>query len=267
MLELKLTGKNAIVTGGSAGIGLECARALVEEGVNVLIVGRNQTHLDEAIATLGTVRSDNARPMIIPLMADLSEANTANNITDLAISNFGTIDILVNNAGSASAGSFFELKDEAFTEAWHLKLLGYIRMIKAVAPHMMEQKDGKIINIIGSAGRTPSPTFLPGSTTNAALVNFTKGISKELAQHNVRINAISPGVTATERAITLAHQRAKAKGITFEEEEKEVISSIPLGKMVAPEEIAALVLLLASNRVPSMTGAEIVIDGGAQPGI
>lgn len=140
-------------------------------------------------------------------------------------------------------------------------------MVRAVAPHMMEQKDGKIINIIGSAGRTPTPTFLPGSTTNAALINFTKGISKELAKYNVRINAISPGVTSTECAIRLAGQRASVKGITIEEEQKDVLESIPLGNMVHPDEIASFVLLLASNLVPTMTGSEIVIDGGAQPGI
>ena len=140
-------------------------------------------------------------------------------------------------------------------------------MIRAVAPNMMQYRDGRIINIIGSAGRTPSHTFLPGSTTNAALINFTKGISKELANYNVRINAISPGVTSTERANRLANQRATAKGITVEEEEKEILSSIPLGNTVHPDEIASFVLLLASNLVPSMTGSEIVIDGGAQPGI
>ena len=266
-MNLKLKGKNAIVTGGSAGIGFACAKALVEEGTNVIIIGRNQKYLEKAVEKLLKMSQDYDRPTIIPVSGDMSEANTANKITDIAISQLGRIDILVNNAGSAPAGSFLDLKDEDFMESWNLKLLGYIRMIRAIAPHMMQQRDGKIINIIGGAGRTPSPTFLPGSTTNAALINFTKGISKELAQYNVRINAISPGVTSTERANRLANQRAAAKGVTIEEEEKEVLSSIPLGNMVHPDEIASFVLLLASNRVPSMTGSEIVIDGGAQPGI
>jgi NAD(P)-dependent dehydrogenase (short-subunit alcohol dehydrogenase family) len=266
-MDVKLKGKNAIVTGGSAGIGFACAKALVEEGTNVMIVGRNQKHLEEAVEKLRKVSKDMDSQAIIPVSGNLSEANTVNGIIDIAISQLGSIDILVNNAGSAPAGSFLDLKDEDFIESWNLKLLGYIRMIRAVAPHMMQQKDGKIINIIGSAGRTPSETFLPGSTTNAALINFTKGISKELARYNVRINAISPGVTSTERANKLAHQRASVKGISIEEEKKEVLSSIPLGNMVHPDEIAAFVLLLASNLVPSITGSEIVIDGGAQPGI
>ena len=265
-MDLKLKGKNAIITGGSAGIGFACAKALVEEGTNVMIIGRNQKHLEESVDQLMKFNK-NQDITIIPVSGDLSEANTANRIVDLAISQFSSIDILINNAGSAPAGSFLDVKDEDFLESWNLKLLGYIRMVRAVAPHMMQQRDGKIINIIGSAGRTPTPIYLPGSTTNAALINFTKGISKELAKYNVRINAISPGVTSTERANRLAKQRAAAKGITIEEEQKDVLASIPLGNMVHPDEIASFVLLLASNLVPSITGTEIVIDGGAQPGI
>lgn len=264
-MDLKLTGKNAIVTGGSAGIGFACAKALVGEGANVLLIGRNQNNLEEAAEKLR--EASKGQETILFVSGDLGEPTTANRIIDFAGAHFSTIDILVNCAGSAPAGSFLELSDEDFIHSWNLKLLGYIRMVKAVAPYMMKQRDGKMINIIGSAGRTPTPTFLPGSTTNAALINFTRGISKELAKYNVRINAISPGVTSTERANRLASQRASVKGITLEEEQKDVLDSIPLGNMVHPDEIASFVLLLASNRVPSITGSEIIIDGGAQPGI
>lgn len=139
-------------------------------------------------------------------------------------------------------------------------------MVKAVAPHMIK-KAGSIVHIIGNAARTPSAKFLPGSTTNAALLSFTKGISKELAEHNVRVNAISPGVTATDRANKLADQRALAKGITVEEENKNVLPSIPMGKLVDPDEIASLALLLVSDLVPSRTGAEMNMDGGTRPGM
>lgn len=141
-------------------------------------------------------------------------------------------------------------------------------MVKAVAPHMIKKKAGSIVHIIGNAARTPSAKFfLPGSTTNAALLSFTKGISKELAEHNVRVNAISPGVTATDRANKLADQRALAKGITVEEENKNVLPSIPMGKLVDPDEIASLALLLVSDLVPSRTGAEMNMDGGTRPGM
>jgi NAD(P)-dependent dehydrogenase (short-subunit alcohol dehydrogenase family) len=143
----------------------------------------------------------------------------------------------------------------------------YIRMVKEAAPHMINQKDGRIVNIVGGAGRTPSPTFLAGSTANAALLNFTRGISKELAKSNVRINAISPGSTATERAERLAEQNALASGISVDEQKARMGTAIPLGHLVDPDEIASMALLLVSDRVPSITGTEIVIDGGQQPGV
>ena len=152
-------------------------------------------------------------------------------------------------------------------DAWNLKLLGYIRLVKAVVPHFKSRNDGRIVNIIGGAGRTPRPSFLPGGTTNAALLNFTRGISKELAQNNIRINAISPGLTATERAESLAKQNAQARGVSVEEIKTESLQAIPLGKIVKPEEIAALALFLVSDLAASITGAEILVDGGQTPGV
>lgn len=264
---LNLENNNAIVTGGSAGIGFACAKILVEEGANVLIVGRDEQRLITAVEELKSIRKDKEKQLILSVSGDLTLASAINEVLNFAVSNFRTVDILINSAGSAPAGSFFELSDEDFLGSWNLKLLGYIRMVRAIAERMKKQGGGKIINIIGAAGRTPTANFLPGSTTNAALINFTKGISKELAKYNIRINAVSPGVTATERANKLAEQRAATKGITLEEEKNSVLSNIPLGKMVEPDEIASLVALLASDRVPSLTGSEIIIDGGEKPGM
>ena len=132
---------------------------------------------------------------------------------------------------------------------------------------MVNQKDGRIINIIGAAARTPPATFLTGSTANAALLNFTKGLSKELAPNGIRINAISPAATKTERARTLAEQTAQAKGIRVEEAYLESAKSIPIGRMIEPSEIAALATFLVSDLAASITGTEILIDGGQTPGI
>lgn len=159
------------------------------------------------------------------------------------------------------------MHDDVFLAAWNMQLLGYIRFVRAVASYMIEQKDGQIVNIVGGAGRTPSPTFLAGSTTNAAIINFTRGISKELAQHNVRINCISPGSTATARAEMLTEQTARAKGITVKAAKAESSRNIPLGHMVDPGEIAAMALLLVSDKARSITGTEILIDGGSTPGV
>ncbi|NOU92691.1 SDR family oxidoreductase [Paenibacillus sp. LMG 31456] len=266
-MNLGLAGKIAIVTGASAGIGFACSKALFEEGASVVMVARDADRMQQAAAAIceGYPAGDPSR--IVTVNGDMREVETVKQVVSTALERFGRIDILINNAGSARAGSFFELPEEAFMDAWSLKLLGYIRMVKEAAPHMIQQRDGRIVNIVGGAGRTPNPTFLAGSTANAALLNFTRGVSKELAKSNVRINAISPGVTATERAERLAEQHAEAKGVTIDTQKAEMNSAIPLGHMVDPAEIAAMALLLVSNRVPSITGTEIVIDGGQQPGV
>ncbi|MEI6445888.1 MAG: SDR family oxidoreductase [Nostocales cyanobacterium ELA583] len=264
-LELNLSGKTAIVTGGSAGIGLATAKALYSEGVNVVIAARNQEKLYQAVVDIQYLPNTEAK--VISVSADLTKAEDVEKVVSTTIEQFGKVDILINNAGSARAGSFLELSDEAFLDAWNLKLLGYIRLVRAVVPYLKNQGDGRIVNIIGGAGRTPRPNFLPGGTSNAALLNFTRGISKELALDNIRINAISPGLTDTERAKTLAVQNAQSLGITVDEYKAQVVKSIPLGKIAKPEEIAALALFLVSDLAASITGAEILVDGGSTPGV
>ena len=265
-MELKLSGKTAIVTGGSAGIGLACAGALFREGVRVLIVGRNPQRLESAVRTIVDAGEDSGG-QVYTVSADLTQAADIRRVETEALRVLSRIDILINCAGSARAGAFFELNDKDFLDAWELKLLGYIRLVRAVAPHMAARKDGRIVNIIGAAGRTPPSTFLAGSTTNAALINFTRGISKELARDNIRINAISPGSTATERATQLIHQTAAAKGMSFDEVMSETVAGIPVGRMADPSEIADLASFLVSDRAASITGSEILMDGGRTTGM
>lgn len=264
-LDLQLSGKTAIVTGGSAGIGLAIAKSLYSEGVNVVIAARNPERLENAVSAIQSLPTPGAK--VISISADLTQAESVDRVVSTTLQQFGQIDILVNNAGSARAGSFLDLSDEVFLDAWNLKLLGYIRLVKAVVPHQKNRGDGRIVNIIGGAGRTPRPSFLPGGTTNAALLNFTRGISKELAEYNIRINAISPGATATERAERLAEQNAQARGITVEEAKAATLQGIPLKRIAQPEEIAALTLFLVSDLAASITGAEILVDGGSTPGV
>lgn len=264
-LELGLTGKSAIVTGGSAGIGFATAKALYKEGVSVAIAARDVDRLEKAANEIRELPNHGNKVIAIP--TDITQAENIDNLVSKTLATFGQIDILINNAGSARAGSFLELGDDAFLDAWNLKLLGYIRLVRAIVPDQINRKDGRIVNIIGGAGRTPRPNFLPGGTTNAALLNFTRGISSELAQHNIRINAISPGLTATERAERLAEQRAQSQGVSVEQIKAESLKAIPLGKLVQPEAIANLALFLVSDLAASITGAEFLVDGGQTPGV
>ncbi len=264
-MNLGLRGKTAIVTGGSAGIGLACARALFREGVHTAIAARDEERLERAAAEIRSASAGVASVEVVTISADLTRVVDVRRVVRTMKERFGRIDILINNAGSARAGDFTELGDEAFLEAWNLKLLGYIRMVREVTPHMIEQRDGRIVNIIGGAAHTPSPTFLPGSTANAALLNFTKGVSKELIRQGIRINAVLPGPTATERAKRLNRQTAEARGISEQEAWQASLDNIPLGRMVEPHEIASLALFLVSDLASSIVGAEITIDGGSSP--
>jgi NAD(P)-dependent dehydrogenase (short-subunit alcohol dehydrogenase family) len=264
-MDLNLSGKVAIVTGGSAGIGLACAKALYCEGVNIVLVARDSEKLAQAINTIQTLPSMGARA--IAVSADLTQTESAEKIVATTLQRFGQIDILINNAGAPRVGSFLDLQDDAYLDTWNLKPLGYIRLIRAAAPSMIERQKGCIINIIGSAGRTPGANFLPGGMSNAALINFTRGVSKELARYNIRIVAISPGFTATDRANHLAEKNSQAKGISIEEAKAELVQSIPLGQLVQPDHIAAMTLFLVSDQAASITGTEILIDGGFTPGL
>jgi len=264
-MDLNLTDKIAVVTGGSAGIGLACAKTLFVEGASVV----NAAHegVESAAESIRQLAGGKRDDQVVPVKVDLSQAGQAEVVVDKAIERFGRVDILINCAGAARAGAFLELTDQDFLDAWTLKLLGYIRMIKAVIPQMAQQKDGRIINIVGAAAKTPSATFLTGSTANAALINFTRGVAKELAPQHIRINAISPAPTETERAKSLAEQTAQARGVSVAEVVAESTKSIPIGRMIKPDEIGALAAFLVSDLAASITGAEILIDGGLTPGI
>lgn len=261
-MQLNLGGRTAIITGGSAGIGLACAKAFYAEGVSVLIAARDEERLAQAVTDIRANRSAHPTPDVLAESADISTAAGVEQVVARALSVWGCVDILINNAGSAPRGDFYTLDDDAYQGAWNLKLLGYMRMVRAVVPRMKARRDGRIVNIVGAAAHSPTPTFLAGSTANAAILNFTKGISQELAPYRVRINAISPGPVNTERARQLARQEAEAQGISEEMAIARRITSIPLGRMAEADEIADMALFLASDRAASITGAEILMDGG-----
>jgi NAD(P)-dependent dehydrogenase (short-subunit alcohol dehydrogenase family) len=264
-MDFNLSGKVAIVTGGSTGIGLACAKALYQEGVNLAIVARDPSKLEQAVQRIHACASVPAKVIAVP--ADLTQTESAEQLVSTVLHQFGHIDILINNAGAPRVGSFLDLDDSAYLDTWNLKPLGYIRLVKAVVPSMIERQDGRIVNIIGSAGRTPGANFLPGGMSNAALLNFTRGVSKELARYNIRISAISPGFTATDRANHLAEKNSQARGISLEDAKAELVQSIPLGRLVDPDHIAAMTVFLVSDLAASITGTEILIDGGFTPGM
>lgn len=264
-MELELQGQTAIVTGASQGIGLTIARAFHAEGVALALVARSQQKLREAARAIAG--SGTPGPAIHTLTADLTVRSEIERVAEQAIERLGHVDILVNNAARAHTGNFFTMGDAELQEAWQVKGFGYVGMVRAVAPHMMERRSGCIINIVGSTARTPTEDFIIGGMVNAALVNFTRGVSRELGRHNVRINSISPGWTLTERQQRQFEMEAAAKGISLEEYIHRQSRVVPLNRLVTMDEIARLALLLASDTFPALTGEDIVLDGGATPSV
>jgi NAD(P)-dependent dehydrogenase (short-subunit alcohol dehydrogenase family) len=263
-MEFGLRGKTAFVTGASQGIGREIARSLHNEGVVVTLVGQTRTRLDQAVQEL---RGTGEGAALHAITADLTLLAEVERVAAESLQKMGQIDILVNCAGQAKQGSFFSMSDEDFNNVWQVKAIGSVRLVRAIAPHMIARNYGRIVNIVGTAARTPTPDFIAVGMANAALVNFTRGISRELAHHNVRINSISPGWTLTERLLRSLEMKANAEHIELSVALQLDARGIPTGHHVEMSEIANMTLLALSDLCPSLTGEDIIIDGGATPSI
>lgn len=261
-MDYGLSGKTAIVTGASQGIGAAIARALHQEGVTVMIIGQSRARLEQTARDAGP-----GGAQIHLQVADLGLLAEIDHSVAEALRLMGHVDILVNCASRTRLGGFFTMSDADFQEVWQVKGLGYVRLVRALAPHMKERGDGRIVNIIGSAARTPSADSIAVSMVNAALVNFTRGISRELALHNIRINSISPGLTMTERQQRSFEMEAMAQNVPVNKVIKKAAMPIPLGKYVSMNEIASMTLMLVSDLTPSLTGEDIIIDGGMTPSV
>lgn len=262
-MDMQLSGKTALITGGSAGIGLACAEILAAEGCRVLIVGRDQGKLDRAVSQVkGKTGAE-----VLALAADLSSLDAIEKMVDAAAAQLGRIDVLVNNAGAIRAGAFLDIPDEQWMEDWSLKVLGYIRTARKVFPLMQRQGGGCIVNVIGAAARQANPNYLVGGAANAALVHFTKGLSDLGAKHQIFVKAASPGAVQTERWENRMKLEAQAQGRTYEEVRAERIDSYPLGRIVTSEEVADLVCFLASPRSDMLNGVSVTIDGGWSRGV
>lgn len=263
-MDYGLRGKTAVVTGASQGIGREIARSLHQAGVTVTLVGQHTARLEQ---TARDMKDAESGAPVFTLVADLSLLGEVERVATEAINRMDHVDILVNCASRATSGAFFSMSDEQIQEAWQVKGLGYVRLVRALVPHMIDRGDGRIVNIVGTAARTPSADFISGSMVNAALVNFTRGISRELARHNVRINSISPGWTLTERYSRSIEMKANAQHLALSEALQREARGIPTGRHVGMDEIANMTLLVVSDLCPSLTGEDIIVDGGSTPSV
>jgi 3-oxoacyl-[acyl-carrier protein] reductase len=262
-MNLELTDKVALVTGASKGIGKAVALSLAAEGARVVVVARDGALLDKVAAGC----RDRSGKDAIALTADLSKLEEIERVVRQAKERMGRVDILVNNAGAIRGGAFLTIPDAQWTDDWSLKLMGYIRMCRAVLPLMEAQGGGRICNVVGAAARNPGPGYLTGGAANAALINFTKGLADLGAPSRILVTAVSPAATRTERWDSLIAQQAAASGRSAEELQAEAEAPYKLGRIATPEDIADMVCFLVSARASFVTGICVTVDGGSTRGV
>jgi 3-oxoacyl-[acyl-carrier protein] reductase len=262
-MNLELDDKVVMVTGASRGIGRAIALGMAAEGARVVAVARDKAALD----TLATETRARSQRDAVVIGADLSRLSEVERVVDETRRACGRIDVLVNNAGAIRGGAFLDIPDAQWLDDWSLKLMGYIRMARAVFPTMQAQRAGRIINVVGAAARNPTAAYLTGGAANAALVNFTKGLADLGAPANILVTAVSPAATATERWESLLAQQAKGAGRSVEAARAEALAPYKLGRIATAEDIADLVCFLASARASFITGICITVDGGSTRGV
>jgi len=255
-MELGLEGRAALVTGASEGIGKAIARKLADEGVRVAICARTEATLKATAAEIAEATGID----IAPIPADLRSLAGCQRVVEQAAERLGGVDILVNNAGASAFGAFVDLPDDAFVDAIHGKLLGYIRCAKAVIPHMQRRGGGTIVNITGTTQQAV-PLHTPGSACNAAIRMFSKELSMELGPLNIRVNSVAPGRIQTARADRLLEATASAQRTSPDVLLGHLVKTIPSGRVGTGDDIADAVCFLVSDRASYINGAALVIDG------
>ena len=260
-MDLELAGKTAIVTGGSRGIGKAVARELAAEGVDLAIVARSAEALNQSAAEL----AESTGRRIVPIVADTSSDESVKAMVEQAASALGRLDILVNCAaqpgGQAPPPKLAEITDDAFYSDINVKVMGYLRCAREVAPHMIRQGWGRIINISGLAARSTGSTI--GSIRNVAVVAMTKNLADELGPHGINVSVVHPAVTRTEKTSGVIASLAERQGISVEDAEKRMVTNL-VGRWIDARDIAYVVTFLASPKAAAINGDVIAAGGGVK---
>ena len=258
-MDLGLRDRVCLVTGSTSGIGLETARLLAAEGAHVAVTGRGSERVEQARREIGAAAA---------FVGDLSEPDAAARLVADTERELGPVQCLVNNVGVAYQATFDELSDEQWDEMWGLNVMSYVRSIRAALPAMRDAGGGVIVNVSSTAGKRPSTGMPNYSVTKAAVLSLSRLVADLYAKDGIRCNAVTPGPTATQAWLAaggLADQQAARSYKTREEVIQAVGAGRPLGRLAEPEEIAAVIAFLCSDRASYVTGAAWSADGGTIP--
>lgn len=257
-MDLGLTGRVVLVTGGTDGLGFAAARRLVAEGARVAVCGRDAARASDAGARLEAAGGE-----VLALTADVTRGDDLRRFADAALERWGRVDGLLNNAGGAAAGPFEQADDDAWQADFEQKVLAAVRLIRLVVPHMRSAGAGAIVNVLNIGAKAARGGSLPTSASRAAGLALTKALSKELGPDGIRVNAILVGVMNTG----LWERRAAGLGVPVEELHARLVrtNEVPLGRMGEASEFADLAAYLLSERASYVSGSAVNLDGGASP--
>jgi 3-oxoacyl-[acyl-carrier protein] reductase/bacilysin biosynthesis oxidoreductase BacG len=262
-MDLGLTGKVAIVTGSSDGIGLVTAQTLAREGARVVVCARREPKLLEARDRV--VKETGAE--VHAVQCDVRKLEDVQRLVAETVRRFGAIHILINNAGSVPSIKFTDVSDAQWYEYLERKLLGFLRVAREVVPHMQKAGWGRIVNVAGTAGWEPSNTSMAVGINNAAVMNWTKSMSLQYAGDGILVNTVAPGSIDTPRQVGNRQREAEVTGKSVEEIRQARVKDIPLHRLGDSKEVANVVAFLASECSSYMTGTCVTVDGGVVRGV
>jgi 3-oxoacyl-[acyl-carrier protein] reductase len=262
-MDLGIQGKVALVAASSGGLGLATAKGLHSEGAKVVICSRSEENLEAARSQIMDQTGGDA----LAVQADLTQPKDISRMVSKVAETFGTVHILVNNAGGPPAGFFPDMTDEHWQKGVDLTLMSSVRLTRAVLPFMKEQGWGRIINITSVSVKQPINELLLSNSLRLSVIGWSKTLSSQVAADGILVNNVCPGWTRTERVNEIIAARAKAQNTQADEIDQAITADIPMGRMGKPEELANLIVFLASECASYITGTSIQVDGGAVRGI